>query len=423
MKKTTRIKKNHRLIVLQKLIITSAVIGFLSALLGNTLKKITEHYEAIFFTLAQQHWLLYLLFPILGFSIIYFLRQTLFRKKENKGIKEIYESTESKNKNLPAYKVSSHFLNGLITVIFGGSTGIEVSTVVASAAIGSVVQQKENLFKRYKTQLICAGIASGITALFGSPFAGLIFAYEVISRKWSRSFLLTNGVAVAVAFAFTYFVDNQPLFNINVLPWHLHALPYMILLGMIAGVNAVYLNRCVLLFKKKFAEIDQHHFRIIIGAGLVSLALIVFPQLYGEGYHAVKELTLQSGNLTLTVSLAATLVFVILLKPIVTSLTLVSGGDGGVFAPSLFIGAFLGLLTASVLNTFFHANVLPINFMVIGMAAMLSASIHAPFTALFLVCEAIGDYTLFFPILMVCLISKTTAKFIYPYTVYSYSRV
>ncbi|UUC45338.1 chloride channel protein [Flavobacterium cerinum] len=423
MKKITRIKKNHRLIVFQKLVLTAAIIGFLSALLGNTLKKITEHYESIFFTLARQHWMLYLLFPILGFSIIYFLRQTLFRKKENKGIKEIYESTDSKTKHLPAYKVSSHFINGLITVIFGGSTGIEVSTVVASAAIGSVVQQKENLFKRYKTQLICAGIASGITALFGSPIAGLIFAYEVISRKWSRSFLLTNGVAVAVAFAFTYFVDNQPLFSINVLPWHLHALPYMILLGMIAGVNAVYLNRCVMLFKQKFAAIDKHHFRIIIGAGFVSLALILFPQLYGEGYHAVKELISQSGHFNLSLSFALTLLFVILLKPIVTSLTLVSGGDGGVFAPSLFIGAFLGLLTASVLNTYFNAGVLPVNFMVIGMAAMLSASIHAPFTALFLVCEAIGDYTLFFPILIVCLISKTTAKLIYPYTVYSYSRV
>lgn len=417
------IKKNHRWIILQKLIITSAIIGFLSALLGNTLKKITEHYEEIFFALAKNNWMLYLLFPILSFSIIYFLRQTLFKKKENKGIKEIYESTDSKTKNLPAYKVSSHFLNGLITVIFGGSTGIEVSTVVASAAIGSVVQQKENVFKRYKTQLICAGIASGITALFGSPIAGLIFAYEVISGKFSISFLLTNGIAVAVAFTFTHFVDSQPMFNIAVLPWHLHALPYMILLGIIAGVNAVYLNRCVLLFKQKFATIDKQHLRILIGAGFVSLALLLLPQLYGEGYHAVKQLIHYSSNLKLTLSFALTLIMVILIKPIVTSLTLVSGGDGGVFAPSLFIGAFLGLLTASVLNTFFNASVLPINFMVIGMAAMLSASIHAPFTALFLVCEAINDYTLFVPILIVCLISKYTAKLIYPYTVYSYSRV
>ena len=111
------------------------------------------------------------------------------------------------------------------------------------------------------------------------------------------------------------------------------------------------------------------------------------------------------------------------MKPILTSATLVAGGDGGVFAPSLFIGAFLGLFVATILNTYFHSNVIPINFMIIGMAAVLSASIQAPFTALFLVCGMINDYTLFFPILMVSLIAKYTSKMIFPYTVYNYSLV
>jgi CIC family chloride channel protein len=123
----------------------------------------------------------------------------------------------------------------------------------------------------------------------------------------------------------------------------------------------------------------------------------------------------------MTFTLALTYIGILVLKPIVTSITLASGGDGGVFAPSLFIGAFLGLLLASVLNTFFQVHVIPVNFMIIGMAAVLSASIHAPFTAIFLVCGLTNDYTLFFPILAVSLISKYTAKMIYPYTVYSYS--
>ncbi|RZJ28244.1 MAG: chloride channel protein, partial [Flavobacterium sp.] len=72
---------------------------------------------------------------------------------------------------------------------------------------------------------------------------------------------------------------------------------------------------------------------------------------------------------------------------------------------------------------FFDANVIPINFMIIGMAAMLSAAIHAPFTALFLVCGVIGDYTLFLPIMAACLVSKYTARMIYPFTVYTYSKV
>jgi chloride channel protein, CIC family len=99
---------------------------------------------------------------------------------------------------------------------------------------------------------------------------------------------------------------------------------------------------------------------------------------------------------------------------------LAAGGDGGVFAPSIFIGGFVGLLLAICLNTFFDANVIPLNFMILGMGAMLSASIHAPFTAMFLTCSLINDYSLFVPIFIVCMVAKYTAKMIYPFTVYSY---
>jgi len=84
---------------------------------------------------------------------------------------------------LPLYKIPSHFVNGLLTVIFGGSTGIEVSTVVATATIGSGSQQKDKALKSYKSELICAGITAGITALFCSPLAGILFSIEVISKK------------------------------------------------------------------------------------------------------------------------------------------------------------------------------------------------------------------------------------------------
>jgi CIC family chloride channel protein len=114
-------------------------------------------------------------------------------------------------------------------------------------------------------------------------------------------------------------------------------------------------------------------------------------------------------------------VSIVIFKPIITSLTLAGGGDGGVFAPSIFIGGFVGLLLAVVLNTFFHVNVIPLNFMIIGMGAMLSASIHAPFTAIFITCGLINDYSLLFPILVTCLVAKQVSKTIYPFTVYSFS--
>ena len=421
MNKTAQIKKNHQFIKFRKLVIVSILIGFLSAFLGISLKKITEYYEEIFFHEVSVNPIYYIIFPVFGLSVIYFLRQYLFKKKENKGIKEVFESTKSKSKHLPSYKIPSHFINGLLTVIFGGSTGIEVSTVVATATIGSVAQQKENVFRQYKTELICAGVAAGVTALFSSPIAGILFALEVISRKVTRAFIISNVIAVSIAFGLLSILKEEPLFAVSITTWHLKAIPYFILLGILAGMNSVYLTRCVLFFKSQFGKIDTHYYKIIIGSAVLSISLFIFPQLYGEGYHAIKGIFNNTSEIPLTITLAFTFIGILLLKPIVTSITLASGGDGGVFAPSLFIGAFLGLLLASILNTFFEVHVIPVNFMIIGMAAVLSASIHAPFTAIFLVCGLTNDYTLFLPILVVCLISKYTAKMIYPFTVYSYS--
>ena len=421
MNNTTQIKRNYQLIKFRKLVIVSTLIGFLSAFLGVILKKITEHYEEIFFNKATTNPIFFIVFPVLGLSIIYFLREYLFKKKENKGIKEIFESTSTKSKNLPSYKIPSHFINGLLTVVFGGSTGIEVSTVVASATIGSVAQQKENVFKQYKTELICAGVAAGVTALFGSPIAGILFAFEVISKKVTKAFLISNLISVAIAFGLIFLLDEKPLFTVIITTWHLKAVPYFILLGILAGLNSVYLTRCVLFFKSQFSKINVHYYKILLGSAILSISFFIFPQLYGEGYHSIKTIFGNSTEIPLTVTLALTFFGLLVLKPIVTSVTLAAGGDGGVFAPSLFIGAFLGLLLASILNTFFHVGVIPINFMIIGMAAVLSASIHAPFTAIFLVCGITNDYTLFIPLLVVSFISQYIAKMIYPFTVYSYS--
>ena len=173
-------------------------------------------------------------------------------------------------------------------------------------------------------------------------------------------------------------------------------------------------------FKSQFTKIENPFFKIGIAALLIGITLCFFPFLFGDGYHGVKEIVAQP-NSNFTLVFFISIVAILLLKPILTSVTLASGGDGGVFAPSIVIGAFLGFLVATLLNTFLDADVIPINFIIIGMAALLSASIHAPFTALFLVCGITNDYTLFFPILITCLISKYTAKYIYPYTVYSYS--
>ena len=409
--------KRTNLLYLQ-LFFAAILIGLLCALLFFSLKKITELMESVFFNTSSGNPILSILFPIVGLSIIYLLRIYLFRKKENKGIREVIEVLKIKGEKLPFYKIPSHYINGFITIIFGGSTGIEVSSVVGAATIGSVVNNKTGILKKYQAELICAGSAAAITTLFNSPLAGIFFAYEVLYKKRTRSLFILTTISALIAWLFNYLIHEEPLFNIPIHTWHTYAIPYFILLGILAGLNSVYLTKIVIHFKNLFANVSPKYLAVLSGATVIGIIIYFFPAIYGEGYLYINKLpTFDTGNRE---ALLLRLLLILMIKPVATSLTLASGGDGGVFAPSLFIGAFLGFLLAFVLNTYFDAQVIPSNFIIIGMAAMLCASIQAPITSIFLVCGVAGNYILIVPLLIACLIARITCHLVYPFTVYNY---
>ena len=141
--------------------------------------------------------------------------------------------------------------------------------------------------------------------------------------------------------------------------------------------------------------------------------------MYGDSYHGLKEVLsepLSVPNISLFL-----LVFITVLKPLAASLTLGAGGDGGVFAPSIVAGAFLGLVVAFVGNHYFGAHLIPINFALVGAAATLSASLFAPFTSLILICSLLPNgYALFVPILLGSFIAYFFSKKLLPYNAYSY---
>jgi CIC family chloride channel protein len=413
-----RKKKAERVVAV---LVAAAFTGVLSALIADTLKVMTEHYEEIFF--HQMHFNRYLIFalPLIGLSTIHILRKFLFKNKANKGIKEVLDTINKNDFTLPSYKIPSHYFNGFLTVIFGGSTGIEVSTVVATASVGALSSRKMNFLRKYRTDLVCAGLAAGVTALFNAPIAGFLFAFEVFANRRSKLHSASVITAILASYLLTRFFFFKQIFHFQVSGWQQHALPYFVLLGILAGFYSVYLTRSVLFFKTYFGGIPKSYVKVILGALIISSLIFFFPSLYGEGYSGIKDLTKLTTQSAMLIM--ASLFMVLLLKPIITSVTLGAGGDGGVFAPSLFMGAFLGLIMATLLNHFFNLNVIPVNFMLIGMAAVLSGSIHAPLTAIFLVCAIADNYLLFIPIVIACLVAKFVAHFLFPYTVYTYKAV
>jgi CIC family chloride channel protein len=394
-----------------------------AVLLAVSLKKATEHFEDLIFNKALENPFLFIILPSIGITLIYFLRKYLFKGKQNKGIKEIYQTTENRKNMLPAFKIPSHYFNGFLTVIFGGSTGIEVSTVVATAAIGAVAQRKTAIANIYKTELICAGVTAGIAMLFVSPLAGFLFAIEVIARKKvTKTILLSCGIAALVSWCCIFLIGGETLFKFSPTNWNVSSIPFFIFLSVLSGVLAVYFTKTVIFVKSAFAKINNNFIKVNSGAILVGIGLLFLPQLYGDSYHAIPGLMNRIAHEPFSLGLVMLLLIVSILKPLAAALTLGAGGDGGVFAPSIVSGAVLGMLTAMLINHYFGTQLIIINFALLGAAAMLSAAIDAPLTSIFLVCSMVnGGYLLFIPILICSFIAKYSAQLLCSYTVYSYS--
>ncbi|MFA7444590.1 MAG: chloride channel protein [Flavobacteriaceae bacterium] len=400
-----------------RLIGVAALIGVLSSLLAYSLKTSTEYIEEIIFEfISHKNRLLFVLLPTIGITAIYFLRKYIFANRRNKGITEIYKTLDQRKDHLPFFKIPSHYINGFLTVIFGGSTGIEVSTVVASATIGNQLYKKDFSAKIYKRELICAGVCAGVAILFGSPLAGWLFAMEVIARKFNLTLFLSCTASALVAWAMLHILKTEPIIPLMVNGWEWKALPFMMVLSLLGGLLSIYFTVLVTRIKRFFSGINNNFIRVNLGALAVGTMICFFPLVFGDSYHALREMAHHPTAYSLVLLLGLALV-----KPLAAALTLGAGGDGGVFAPGIVAGAFLGLAFALFCNNVFGTSLVYFNFMLIGGAATLSASIYAPFTALFITCNLVPNgFTLFFPILVGSLTSNYFAKWLFPYNVYTY---
>ena len=397
------------------------MVGLASALLAFTLKHLTEFFEHYFFNFVQNRYaVIFIILPSIGITTIYFLRKYLFQNRKNKGITEIYKTLDQRKDHLPLFKIPSHFFNGFLTVIFGGSTGVEVSTVVATATIGNYAYEKEFSARMYKRELICAGVVAGVAILFTSPLAGFLFAMEVIARKARKSLIIACTASALISWVFIELFDSARILSTKVEDWNYNAIPFFLVLSILGGILSVYFTLLVTRMKKLFSNISNNFIRVNLGAIAVGTLIFFFPTLYGDSYHGLREVLtnpLESSSAIPVLFLLA----VAVLKPLASSLTLGAGGDGGVFAPSIVAGAFLGLMVAFIGNNYFGMNLIPVNFALLGAAVTLSASLYAPFTSVILICNLLPDgYILFVPILICCFISHQFAKKLLPYNVYTH---
>jgi chloride channel protein, CIC family len=375
---------------------------------------------------------LYLFYPLIGILLTMLVAKYFFNEKLGHGITQILYTISKKSSIVKSGMMYSRMFTSALTVGFGGSVGLEAPIVVTGSAIGSNLAQLTHLNYKKRTLLIACGASGAISAIFNSPIAGVIFAIEVILAEATiNKFIPILISSVTGSLVSLILLGDDILFTFRIQDqFSAGDVPYYILFGIVCGVASVHFTRVTYLVEKWVIRIKNRFNRALLGGIGLAIIILIFPPIYGEGYNTIKLLLdgnaadifqrsffySQNNN---TFALIIFLFCIVVIKPVASALTLGSGGSGGIFAPSLFMGGLTGYLFAASNNYLIPGTISTSNFTLVGMCGVMSGVLHAPLTAIFLIAEITGGYTLFVPLMLVSAISFTTTMYFEKHSLYT----
>lgn len=416
----------------QFLILSSILVG-LTAGLAAVVLKTAVHYIHLAITYnyhIRYQYIFYIFFPTLGILLTVWVVKKYLKNKLGRGTANILYAIAKKSSFLPKDKMYSHVITSALTVGFGGSAGLESPIVVTGSAIGSNYSKTYHVSYKDRTLLLACGASAGIAAAFNSPIAGVLFALEVLLADVSISAFIPLIIAAATgALLSKIILEEDILFSFKLqTAFNYHNVPFYIILGILAGCMSLYYSRMYpkiesLLKPKKW----NVYKKALIGGISLGVLILFFPSLFGEGYESIKALSSLRPEKIFEHSILSSLItnkwwlilFILLamfFKTIAVAFTIGGGGNGGNFAPSLFVGAYLGFAFASVINLLGIADAPVSNFTIVAMAGILSGVFHAPLTGIFLIAEITGGYELMIPLMIVSAISFMIVKYFEPYS-------
>jgi CIC family chloride channel protein len=362
--------------------------------------------------------------PIIGIVLTVFVVKRILNGSIEKGTSQILYAVAKKASIIPKKQMYAQIITSSLTVGLGGSAGLESPIVITGAAFGSNFAQNYKLPYKDRTLLIGCGVAAGISAAFNAPIAGVLFAIEVLLVDVSISAFTPIMISAATgALVSAILLDETILLSFKKQEaFNYHNIPFYILLGLLTGFIAVYYARNFQRVEHYFSKSKMSPYRkALFGSSLLALLIFIFPTLFGEGYESIKTLSESDPGKILDNTLFGDfrnnqwvlLLFVgctMMVKVFASGLTIGSGGNGGNFAPSLFLGSYLGYFFSKFINLIGLAKLPISNFTMVGMAGILSGLFHAPLTAIFLIAEITGGYSLMIPLMIVSSISFAISK-------------
>ncbi len=415
------------------LYILSIVVGLLSGLAALLLKHLI-HFIAHELTNVMDMGVnyFYLLYPFVGILLAVLFVRYIIKDDIGHGVSKILYAISRKSGKLKAHKMYSSMVASSLTIGFGGSVGAEAPIVLTGASIGSNLARLFKLRYKYVTLMIGCGSAGAIAGIFNAPMAGIVFTLEVLMLDLTMVYLIPLLIsAVSATVLSFFFMGDASLFKFpQAVHFDINTIWIYILLGVFTGLIGIYFTRGTIFFESHFKKINNWFVRLAIGAFILGLLIFIFPPLWGEGYNSITSIFNNQSSDLLDHSmffqwkdnpyvLLAVLAGILVFKVVAMSATNGAGGNGGIFAPTLFSGAVAGYFMVSALNTFFRLNVPESNFALAGMAGMMAAVMHAPLTGIFLTVEITGSYGMFVPLLITAVVAYMTIMAFEPHSIYT----
>lgn len=415
------------------LIVLSLVVGLGSGIAAVLLKQMVHFVEWIltgwFNTPADSF--LYLLYPGVGMLLALLFVKYVVKDNIGHGVTKVLLAVSKNESKIKSHNMWTSVAASSVTIGFGGSVGAEAPIVYTGAAIGSNVARALGLSYKNMTILLGCGAAGAVAGIFKAPMAGVLFTFEILLFNMSMSSLLPFVISSVTATTVSYlFLGSTVAFENDLTPFSIGNLPYYIMFGVICGFASLYFTRTTLWMEDKIKGISGTTRRWLVSAAYLGLLIFIFPPLYGEGYGVLTSLLMNNSEEAVGTSIFSRFftkewvvpIFfmgVFFFKVFTMSFTNAGGGVGGTFGPTLFMGGIVGFIIARVVNLSGLHPLPEANFVLVGMAGLMAGVMQAPLTAIFLIAEITGGYTLLMPLIITSAVSFATIRFYEPYSIYT----
>lgn len=414
------------------IIILSLIIGVLAGVAAFFMKSFIHLVQNFVVGLTDNSvnfW--YLGMPMLGIFLAAIFVKYIVKDDISHGITKILYAISQHKAIIKLHNTWSSIVASSLTIGFGGSVGPEAPMVLTGAAIGSNLGRYLKLDQKTLMLLVGCGASGAIAGIFKAPIAGVMFTLEVLMLDLTMASISPLIISAVAGAAVAYFLtgDLAIFYTQDFEPFELSRIPSHIILGVVCGLMSLYFVRTTHWFETVYKKINNFWIRLLIGGVSLGVLIFFFPPLYGEGYDSITSLlkgdfeSLFSQSLLFDYrdtpwAIISFIGLIALIKIFASVLTNGSGGTGGLFAPSLFVGSLTGFLVAFVLRLL-GVEVPFTNFAFAGMAGIMSGVMHAPLTGIFLIAELTGGYSLFMTLMIVSVISYLTIIIFEPHSIYA----